>query len=235
LRLRTPASTAGSARNAIRVTTPSSTVKSKATLASPRWTHAAPGRCSTKTDNAAFAAPLKKCDLLPPGDALGRAHRDRCGVPGHDHVGSQQAQQPTEIATSSRSEERVDHLPVGERVVGCGLDDLGAGSRGQLARRRRRRVQHRGDGRELEAEAVMQDEGDPLARGEPVQDDPQRHAYGVSEGHLVGRVADVLRDLDPFPLVGHRHFGTEPVQAQARGHRGQPAGEVRDLLLGALQ
>ncbi len=81
----------------------------------------------------------------------------------------------------------------------------------------------------------MQDEGDPLARGEPVQDDPQRHAYGVSEGHLVGRVADVLRDLDRFPLVGHRHLGTEPVQAQARGHRGQPAGEVRDLLLGALQ
>lgn len=35
-------------------------------------------------------------DPLLPGDALGRAHRHRCGVPRDDYVGSQQIQQPTE-------------------------------------------------------------------------------------------------------------------------------------------
>ncbi len=56
----------------------------------------------------------------------------------------------TEVATSGRGQEGVHDLPVGERVLARGLHDLRAGSRGQLARGRKRGVQHRGDGSEVE-------------------------------------------------------------------------------------
>ena len=46
----------------------------------------------------------------------------------------------------------------------------------------------RRDRRELEAEAVVEHEGDPLARGEPVEHDVQGETDGVGERDVVGWV-----------------------------------------------
>ena len=103
----------------------------------------------------------------------------------------------------------------------------------ELARRRGRRVEHGGDGRELDAEAVVQDERDAFTGGQPVEDDLQRHPDGAGEGDLVGRVTAPLAGVE---LLGrHRHPGAEPVETQPGRHRGQPAREVGDVLLGPPQ
>ena len=77
-----------------------------------------------------------------------------------------------------------------------GLGDLGPCPRGQLARGRRRGVEDRRDRRELEAEAVVEHEGDPLARGESVEHDVQGETDGVGERDVVGRIVDGLPGLD---------------------------------------
>src|SRR5664279_2466610 len=53
-------STSGAARKVMACTRPSSTVKSKTTLAAPRWNQALAGRSPTKTGSADWALPLKK-------------------------------------------------------------------------------------------------------------------------------------------------------------------------------
>ena len=42
----------------------------------------------------------------------------------------------------------------------------------------------------------MEHEGDPLARGEPVQHDVQGETDCVGERHVVGRVPDGLPEVD---------------------------------------
>jgi len=66
-----------------------------------------------------------------------------------------------------------------------------------LARARHRRgVENRRDRRELEAEAVVEHEGDPLVRGEPVEDHLQGEPDGLCKGDLVGRIVGGRRELD---------------------------------------
>ena len=163
-------------------------VKSKTTWAAPRWNQALPGRSPTKTGSAAVALPLKNAATsLRPSICRGVPTQDR------SVVGSTAASGASSVAAARSRRlgcrhEGVHHFPVGEAVIGRGLGDLRPRPRGQLAGRYRRRVEERGDRRELEAEAVVEHEGDPLARGEPVEDDVQRKADGVGERDVVGRI-----------------------------------------------
>ena len=77
-----------------------------------------------------------------------------------------------------------------------GLGDLAPCPRGQLARGRRRGVEDHRDRLELEAEAAVQHEGDPLARGEPVEHNLQGETDGVGESDIVGRIVDGLPGLE---------------------------------------
>jgi len=77
-----------------------------------------------------------------------------------------------------------------------GLGELGSGPGGQLARGRRRGVQDRRNRRELDAEAVVENDSDPLARGEPVEHDVQGQTNGVGHRDIVARIVDVLLGLD---------------------------------------
>lgn len=81
---------------------------------------------------------------------------------------------------------------------------MGPCSRGQFAGGRRRGVEDRRDRWELEAEAVVEHEGDPLAWGEPAEHDVQGEADGVCELDVVGRIVDGLPELD----VMHGYGGT---------------------------
>src|SRR5664279_4451217 len=85
-----------------------------------------------------------------------------------------------------------------------GLGDLGPCPRGQLARGRRRGVEDGRDRRELEAEAVVEHEGDPLARGEPVEHDVQGETDGVGERDVVGRIVEGLPGPDVIYGYGVR-------------------------------
>jgi hypothetical protein len=119
-------------------------------------------------------------------------------------------------------------------VLGGGLGDPGAGPGGQLAGGGRGGVQDRGDGGEREPEAVVQHEGHPLPRRQPVQHHLQGQPHGVGEGDLVGRVGHRVRHVLQL-LDGHRGAGLEPVQAQPRGDRRQPGRQVQHLGLRAVQ
>jgi hypothetical protein len=111
-------------------------------------------------------------------------------------VGCEQSKQPVEVTVLGCGHEGVDHFPVGQTVLEMGLGDLGPCPRGQLARSRRRGVEDRRDRRELEAEAVVEHEGNPLARGEPVEHHVQGQADGLRECDVVGRVVDGRLELD---------------------------------------
>lgn len=132
----------------MRHTTPSTTVKSNATRACPRWNHAAPGRSAMKTDSAAAAPTVEEVrHLLPPVDAIGRADQDRGLVGGHHRIRREQSQQTSEIAFPGGGEERVDHLPVSRLIPRCWPPDLAAGTRSELAGCARRGVEHGSDSR----------------------------------------------------------------------------------------
>ena len=88
-------------------------------------------------------------------------------------------------------------------------------------------VEDRGDGAELEAEAVVQHERHPLARRQSVDHGLERDADGVGERDVVGRVGRGLGEVDV--LHRHRRPCAQPVEAQPRGDRGEPRGEVVDL------
>ena len=105
----------GSARNTMACTTPSAMVKSNSTIAWPRWNHAAPGRSSTVTARAAWAAPLKKV-----ATSLAAVHAVRSSSPAgvsvgpNGHIRCQQLHQAMELSFASGRHEGVDDLPVGQ-------------------------------------------------------------------------------------------------------------------------
>jgi len=76
-------------------------------------------------------------------------------------------------------------------------------------------------------------EGDPLARGEPVEDDVQGEADGVGERDVVRRIVDGLPEFDV--VHGYRGAGAQPVQAQPGGHRRQPGRQIADRGVGPVQ
>src|SRR5450759_3479867 len=105
-------------------TRPPSMVKSKTTLAAPRWNQAAPGRPPTKTGSAALALPLKNvatssrtsiCRGVPTSTAASTADGG---------VGCEQSKQPVEVTVLGCGHEGVDHFPVGQTVLEMGLGDL---------------------------------------------------------------------------------------------------------------
>lgn len=151
--------------------------------------------------------------------------------------GGQQLDEADEVAAPRSRHEGVDDLPVGERILGCGLGSLGAGTAGELAGRDRGGVEDRGDGVELEAETVVQDERDPLLGVHPVEHDLQRDADRVGErdhlGGVIGGIRVGLGDLEV--LLRHRRALPESVEAESRRHGRQPGGQAVDLGARALQ
>ena len=81
-------------------------------------------------------------------------------------------------------------------ILRCRLSDLGAGAGSELARGDRRGVEHGGDRRELEAEAVVQHERNALPRREPVEHHLKGDTHGVRERNLLSWVGRGLSDLD---------------------------------------
>lgn len=90
----------------------------------------------------------------------------------------------------------------------------------------------------------MQHEGHALAGAEPVQHhlqgDPDRLGQGDLVGRVHGRVAPtaaptVHEVVRPEVGVRQRRARSQAVEAQAAGHGRQPAGEVLDLRVGAVQ
>ena len=209
----TCSSTVGSARKVIARTWPSATSKSKTTAASPRRNQADAGRSPTKTAIAAWALPLKKVATSSrPSIGGGRAGQDR-GLVGADHrVGREQLQQPLEVAAAGGGHEGVDDLPVGQRVLGRRLRDLGPGARRELAGRDGRGVEDGADGAEVEAEAVVQDEGHPLARRQPVDDRLEGDADRVGQRDVVRGVG---HRLGPRSAPRTRGAGPPPARACA--------------------
>ena len=142
------------------------------------------------------AAVEERRHLVAARDLPRCADQHRGVVSGHGDAGCEQSKQPVEVTVLGRGHEGVDHFPFGQAVLQMGLGDLGPCPRGQLARGRRRGVQDRRDRPELETEAVVQHEGNPLARGEPVEHHLQGEADGLRERDVVGRIADGRLELD---------------------------------------
>jgi len=94
-----------------------------------------------------------------------------------------------------------------------------------------------GDGFERHLEDVMQDQGDPLSRGEPLQHYQQRQMDAVIETDPVRRIGQLRlgRRRGGFDLAGimgplaAQPRGSDLVQAQAAGHHDQPAALIVDL------
>ena len=178
---------------------------------------------------------------------LGHA-RERAAVRGgvgtdHD-VGIEDAQERLEVAGLGRGDEGIDDLPLaGERHVRgrrAGAPDATSCTTRELAGRGRRPIDDRRDLIERQAERVVEDERQPLGGREPVEDDEhrktdrireQRQVLGVAHG---GRRAaldardDRVRDLDTDEVLSAGGACPQPVEAQTRDDRRQPAAEVLD-------
>ncbi len=114
-------------------------------------------------------------------DLGGRTGQDGGLIAGNDGARGEQFQQASEVAGPGGGQKGVDDLTLRKLVLGGGSDDLGASAGGKPARGYRRRVQDVGDGAEVEAEAVVQDAGDPLFGGESVEDDLEGDAHGLGQ------------------------------------------------------
>ena len=209
-------------------TMPSSTVKSKTTLAAPRWNQALPGRSPTKTGNAGLALPLKN-DATSSRPSISR------GVPTRTAASS-----AVTVASGASSRSNRSNSPSLAAAMkasttsqsaswssACGLGHLGPRARGQLARGHGRRLEHRRDRRELEAEAVVEDEGDPLVRREPVEHHLQGDPDGVGERDIVSRIGGAHLGLQV--VHGDGRASAQPVQTQPGGHGRQPRRQALDL------
>ena len=123
-----------------------------------------PRRCRAFVDKdrecSACAAVEELGDLPSPVDPLGRAAGDGGCVGGDPRVRCEQPQQGVEVALAGGCHEGVDDRPVSP-LRPC-PPHLAPGPRGELASRGRRRVEDRGDRREVEVDAVVQHESDGL-------------------------------------------------------------------------
>ena len=177
------------------------------------------------------------------GDGLGAAddprRRGAAGVAVQHDVGVEHGHQAVEVAGPGGAEEGVDDRPLpGE--VGLGrrrrLLHLAPGAAGELAGGGRRLVEDRGDLLERDGEAVVQHEGHPFRRWQGLQHGHQRHADGIGEQRLVlglhgvGPVDDGVGHVDLQRLVGVGAAAAQDVEADAGDDRGQPRGEVLDLV-----
>jgi hypothetical protein len=132
-----------------------------------------------------------------------------------------------------REEPCDDRAPAVEVVLIVGGADPGSatGSAGELPGRLGGPFEDRRNLVEGDREDVVQDERDPLGRGEAVEDHGDGPADRVGD-HRVGRGV-VRTGVVEVGLVEDR-LGPgvtrpQPIQADPRGDRGQPAAEVVDL------
>ena len=175
-------------------------------------------------------------DRLGALEVLRRAGRATVG-PEHD-VGIEHRDERVEITLAGGCEERLDDLPLGGEV--CVRDRIGAAHAParparELPRRLGRALHDRGDLLERHGEHVVQDEGQPFGRGQPLEHDQQRQTHRVGEQRLVlgvgaaGRVDDRVGNVHVERLLAPRSAGAEHVQRDPGDDRRQPAAEVLDL------
>ena len=78
----------------------------------------------------------------------------------------------------------------------------------------------------------MQHERGPLGRGEALEDDGQRHAHAVVQGHVLGRIGRqprmIGRQVEPGLVAGASRGHV--VQTDAPGDHDQPAAHVIDVV-----
>jgi DNA-binding CsgD family transcriptional regulator/tetratricopeptide (TPR) repeat protein len=168
---------------------------------------------------------------------LGAGPDDGLVGPDH-HVRVQHCDQRAEVAVARGGEEGLHDLaPPGQVSVGGGVRSLDppAGTGGQLPGRGGGAFHDRRDLLEGHREHVVQDERQPLRRGQRVQHHEQGQADRVGQHGLVLRpgalraTGDLLRQVRARGILAPRLAGLQHVQRHPGHHRGQPPAQVRHL------
>jgi uncharacterized protein YbjT (DUF2867 family) len=189
-----------------------------------------------------------------PGDGRCAAdHIRSCGAPGakvgsQHHVGIEQGEEGVEIAATR--EESVDHRSltseVGIRNRYVGAPHAASCPARQLSRRRRGAADHGCDLLERQLEHVLEDERQPLGRGQGVKHDEKSKADRIGQHRLFLRLELALWAYDgvgqahPEGFLPSNVARTQHVQTHAGDDRRQPTGHnepgvrfvVGDLLSG---
>ena len=176
--------------------------------------------------------------LLPSLDVHRRSQRNGGGICIDSHGWSKNGEQCCEMATPCCCQERIHHhrISLESPVIHArvDLDDLATRPRRQFASGLRGASQNVSDRDEIEAEAVVQHERDPLSGCQPVQQHLEGNSHRFRQHCLLERVRRTINVIDVAGNSGQRDAEPKPVQAQPGGHRRQPGREIADVVPAAL-
>ena len=166
-----------------------------------------------------------------------QARTRRPAVGSQDDVRVEDGDERVEVAVASGGEERVDDFALAG-AIGVGSRGLplhpAASAAGELPRRGRGPLDHRGDLLERHRKHVVQHEREPLGRRQRLEHHQQRQSDRVGQQRFLLGVApgfvadDRVGDVHVEGLLAPRLAGAQHVQAHPCHHRGQPPGKVLD-------